>query len=342
MPPRPLPSADLIALDIGGANIKAADGCGWTHSEPFAMWRDWQRLAAAVTRFLSVPPQRIVATMTGEIADCFPSRRAGVDHIVTALSTAASGSPVGIYATDGRLVSPAEAIANPLAVAASNWHAVARLAATLAPTPRTLLIDIGSTTVDIIPIQDGRPAPLATDDVGRMASGELVYTGVERTPVAALVRVLPHRGIHRPVASELFARSQDAWLILGELPENPACTATADGGPATRDAARVRLARMMLLDPDSFGMDDARAAAEWIATAQARRIGRAMRSIARTTGWDPTGVVISGHGHDLAHRILARMPHALLTIRLQDHFSPAVSRVAPAYALALIARGILS
>ena len=339
---RPLPSADLVALDIGGANIKAADGRGWTHSEPFAMWRDWQRLSAVLARLITGSPGRIVATMTGEIADCFPSRRAGVDHIVAALSTAASGSPVGIYATDGRIVSPAEAIANPLAVAASNWHAVARLAATLAPTPRTVLIDIGSTTVDMIPIQDGRLAPLATDDVGRMTSGELVYTGVERTPVAALVRSLPHRGIHRPVASELFARSQDAWLILGELPEDPACTDTADGGPATRDAARVRLARMMLLDPESFSMGDARAAAEWIATAQTRQIGRAMRSLARGTGWHPTGSVISRHGRHLADRILARMPHALLTIRLQDHFSPTVSRVAPAYALALIARGVLS
>lgn len=341
MTTRPVPSADLIALDIGGANIKAADGLGWTHSEPFAMWRDWQRLSGALTRLIAGSTGRIVATMTGEIADCFPSRRAGVEHIVAALSTAASPTRVGIYTTAGRLVSPEEAVANPLAVAASNWHAVARLAATLAPTPRTLLIDIGSTTVDIIPIQDGRPTPLATDDVGRMACGELIYTGIERTPVAALVRSLPYRGIHRPVASELFARSQDAWLILGDLPEDPACTDTADGGPATRDAARVRLARMMLLDPEAFGMDGAHAVAEWIATAQARRIGRAMRSIAQTTGWDPTGVVISGHGHGLAHRILARMPHPLLTIRMQDQFSPAVSRVAPAHALALIARGIL-
>ena len=69
---RPLPSADLVALDIGGANIKAADGRGWTHSEPFAMWRDWQRLSAVLARLITGSPGRIVATMTGEIADCFP------------------------------------------------------------------------------------------------------------------------------------------------------------------------------------------------------------------------------------------------------------------------------
>lgn len=337
----PSPAADLIALDIGGANVKAADGLGWSKSEPFAMWRDWQRLAAAVAHFLPVPPRRIVATMTGEIADCFASRRAGVEHIVAALSAAAGAAPVGIYTTDGRIVSPDEAVAHPLAVAASNWHAVARLAATLAPTPHTFLIDIGSTTVDIIPIREGRPTPLATDDVGRMASGELVYTGIERTPVAALVRSLPHRGIHRPVASELFAQSQDVWLVLGGLPEDPSSTDTADGGPVTREAARVRLARMMLLDPEGFGSDDARAAAEWLATAQVRRIMRALKQVVRGVGWEPSGIVVSGHGRALAHRILARLPGVMLTIDLDDCLSPAVSRVAPAHALALIARGTL-
>ena len=51
MPDRPTSSADLVALDVGGANLKAADGRGWTHAEPFPLWREWRdldaRLAAA-------------------------------------------------------------------------------------------------------------------------------------------------------------------------------------------------------------------------------------------------------------------------------------------------------
>jgi (4-(4-[2-(gamma-L-glutamylamino)ethyl]phenoxymethyl)furan-2-yl)methanamine synthase len=337
----PSPAVDLIALDIGGANIKAADGLGWTKTEAFAMWRDWQRLVAALTGFITDAPRRVVATMTGEIADCFPSRRAGVEHIVAALTSAAGTASVGIYTTAGRIVSPEEAIRDPLTVAASNWHAVARLAASLAPTGRTLLVDIGSTTIDIIPIQDGRPAPRANDDVGRMASGELVYTGMERTPIAAIVRSLPHRGIRRPVASELFARSQDAWLMLAGLPEDSSCTDTADGGPATREAARIRLARTMLLEPEEFTLDDALVAAERIAVAQARRVTQAVRRVARGMGWEPTGMVFSGHGNLLARRLLVGLPRTLHTIDLQDHLSPAVSRVAPAHAVALIAREML-
>jgi (4-(4-[2-(gamma-L-glutamylamino)ethyl]phenoxymethyl)furan-2-yl)methanamine synthase len=337
----PCPSADLIALDIGGANIKAADGRGWTQSMPFAMWRDWRQLASVLTDVLASSPGRVVATMTGEIADCFASRRDGVAHIVGALTVAAATANVGIYTTAGRIVSPEEAIGDSHAVAASNWHAVARLAASLAPTPHTFLVDIGSTTVDIIPIAEGRPAPLATDDVGRMASGELVYTGLERTPVAALVRHLPHRGLRRPVASELFARSQDAWLILGSLPEDPSSFDTADGGPATREAARVRLARTMLLDPETFTADDAKQAADRIAIVQARQIARGMHKVAHGIGWLPTGFVLSGHGGCLADGALALIPHDVITIPVQDQLPPAVARVAPAHALALIARGIL-
>ena len=154
---------DVLALDVGGANIKAADGTGWTHTEPFAMWRDALRLADVLTRIArDVGPRRIVATMTGEIADCFAGRVEGVSHIVGALAAAAEasgcGSP-GIYRVDGRIVSPDDVATDPLSVAASNWHAVARLAASLVPHARALLVDIGSTTCDIVPLAGGRPAP---------------------------------------------------------------------------------------------------------------------------------------------------------------------------------------
>lgn len=337
------PSSDLLALDIGGANIKAADGLGWAHSRPFAMWREWQRLPD-VLRDVIRPrsPRRVVATMTGEIADCFPSRAAGVRHIVAAIERAVGPSTeIGIYRVDGTIASPREVEASPIAAAASNWHAVARLAGSMVEADRALLLDIGSTTVDIIPLVDGRPAPLATDDVGRMRSGELVYTGMERTPVAALVRSLPHRGVRRPIASELFAQSRDAWLVLGILAEDAAASDTADGGPATVNAARVRLARAMLLDPEAFTAADALAAAESCAVAQARQVARGLFRVANGVGWEPTRVVLSGHGNPLATRALARTGWSAGCLCLGDRLGAEVARAAPAHALALIDRGLI-
>jgi probable H4MPT-linked C1 transfer pathway protein len=341
---RPAFARDLVALDVGGANLKAADGRGWTHAEPFALWREWRDLDSRLADIVRASGgRRVVATMTGEIADCYPSRAAGVAAIVAAVgrAAAAAGADAGpeIYLVDGRLVPPAEAVARPLAAAASNWHALARLAAAHAPDPRCFLVDVGSTTVDVVPLAAGRPAPSALDDAGRMLCGELVYTGIERTPLAAIVRTLPHAVVRRPVAGERFAESRDVWLLLGGLAEDAGCHDTADGGPLTRAAARVRLARAMLLEPDGFTAADALDAAAHCAAVQARLLARGLAAAARGCGWTPSGLVLSGHGEPLARMAVARLGWRPTIVSLADRIGASASRCGPAHALALIARG---
>ena len=56
-----------------------------------------------------------------------------------------------------------------------------------------LFIDIGSTTADLIPIVAGRVAALGYSDAERLASGELVYTGMTRSFVMALASRAPFR-----------------------------------------------------------------------------------------------------------------------------------------------------
>ncbi len=337
---------DVLALDVGGANLKAADGRGWTHAEPFPLWQEPGRLAAAIARIVRRrPAARLAVTMTGEIADCFPDRGSGVAHIVqsvlAAAATAVDPPETLVYLVDGRLVAPPEAVSRPLDAAASNWHALARLAATMAVSERGFLIDIGSTTTDIVPLVHRLPVPLAADDAGRMLSGELVYTGLERTPVPAIVRSLPHRGRRRPVAAERFAESRDAWLLLGRCPEAPESRDTADGGPCTRDAARVRLARSVLVEPGDFTMDDALAAATACGAAQGRQVARGLARVATACGWRPQAVVLSGHGTAIAELALARLGWPVETVSLPRLLGPELARVAPAHAVALVARGEL-
>jgi hypothetical protein len=193
--------------------------------------------------------------------------------------------------------------------------------------------------VKAVPVTLHAPQPLARDDVGRMATGELVYTGVERTPVAAMVRRLRWQNEKRPVASELYAQSRDIWLVLGGLPENPLSTDTADGGPFTADAARVRLARVLLIDPPDFSPLDAVAAARQVARLQARQVARALRKVLRACGWRPTSLVLSGHGECLARAALERLSWNLPVVELRQLLGPAISRAAPAHSLALIAQG---
>ena len=109
------------------------------------------------------------------------------------------------FTTAGELVSLAEARARPLDVAAANWVASALAVAALHPD--ALLLDVGSTTADVIPIADGRVAAEGRTDLDRLLAGELVYTGALRTNLAAIAPRVPVRGRWCPVASELFAIS---------------------------------------------------------------------------------------------------------------------------------------
>ncbi len=338
------PIGGVLAFDVGGANIKAADGRGRVHAETFELWRRSDELADRLTAIAAGwRPERIVATMTGEIADCYADRPAGVASIVAALQSAAAAveADLGIYLVDGRLVAPAVVLADPLAAAASNWHVLTRLAAAIADCDHGLLVDIGSTTTDIVRFDRRRPLPYATDDVGRMASGELVYTGIERTPITALVRSLPMAGCRRPVAAELYARAQDAWLLLGGLPENAASSDTADGRPATRDGARVRLAHQVLLEPADVSLDDAVRAAERSADVQVRLVARAICRVLAREGRALDRVVLSGHGSLLATRALEQAGVSAPVICLEERLGGAISRAAPAHALALVASGAL-
>jgi len=335
------PAAGILALDIGGANLKAADGRGRIHAEPFALWRRRAelpgRLAALVAGWR---PRRVVATMTGEIADCYPDRATGVADIVAAVESAAAGTPVGIYLVDGRIVAPEEARRHPAAAAASNWHVLARLAAAHAAADAALLVDVGSTTADILLLGRHGALPLALDDAGRMRSGELVYTGIERTPLPSLVRSLPVGGRRLPVAAETFARSQDVWLLLGGLAEEPDSLDTCDGAPATRAAARRRLSRSLLVDGD-LAEDDARAAAEHAAAVQTRLLAEALRRVLAARAAPPEVVVVSGHGEALAARALDRAGVTCPRVRLANRLGAEISRGAPAHALALVAAGLI-
>ena len=55
----------------------------------------------------------------------------------------------------------AEAFAQPQECVAVNWLALATFAGRFLPTGPGLLLDIGSTTSDLVPLQDGRPRPAA-------------------------------------------------------------------------------------------------------------------------------------------------------------------------------------
>jgi probable H4MPT-linked C1 transfer pathway protein len=329
----------FLGIDIGGANLKVATAGGYANCLPFPLWKQPAELPAALARLVAEAPvvERLAATMTGELADCFATKAEGVRVIAAALEQLAGARPLSIYLTDGRVVSAGEAIERPLLAAASNWHAMASFADRWLPGGEGLLIDVGSTTTDLIPIQDGRPATRGRTDPERLAAHELVYTGVIRSPVCALVDALPWRGSECPVAQELFATSVDAWLLLGNFDEMPANHNTADGRPATRKHARDRLARMICADRTMFSQKDALAAAERIAKAQVTLIAKHLELLLKSLNFEPRAVVLCGQGEFLARAALDRLALPVRTVSAREKIGERLSDVGPAYALAVLA-----
>lgn len=327
------------ALDIGGANIKVALADGTARSIPFALWKDPGGLEAELRGIVDALPaiDRLAVTMTGELCDCFATRAEGVRHILDSIEKAtpvALRGSLRIWSLEGALMDIDSARAQPDLIGAANWLALATWAAHEIDGAPGLLLDIGSTTTDIVTLEDGAPRCLGRTDTERLLSGELVYTGVERTPLCAVLQEAPYRGHSCPVAAELFATTLDAYLVLEKIAESPLDTNTADGRAATREHAEARLARTLCADRTSFTREDAIAVADATRSAQGDLITRAAKKVLSSHQLAPRATVISGAGEFLARDVAARDASSARIISLAETAGEAASLSAPAFALA--------
>ena len=248
-----------IGWDIGGAHLKAArlDAAGRLRQVvqlPCPLWLGMDRLEAACDTVLAALPDQAAVhavTMTGEMADLFPDRASGVVAIVALLrDRLAQRRPddrLRIFAGGAGFVAADEVRADPggntESIASANWLATAlRCAAGL---DQGLLVDIGSTTTDLIPFAAGRVLAVGASDRARLAEGELVYAGIIRTPLMALAGRAPFAGAWRTTMAEHFATTADVFRVLGELDEASDAQPAADGGAKTGEASARRLLRMV-------------------------------------------------------------------------------------------------
>jgi probable H4MPT-linked C1 transfer pathway protein len=325
----------VLGLDIGGANLKAAHASGDTVLRPYELWKNPAGLADALRSLLAeLPPfERLAITMTGELCDCFTTRREGVLMILDAAAAVAGAAPVRVWTTDGCFVNLDQARAAPLTAAAANWLALATYAGRNTPPTLGLLIDIGSTTADLVPLRDGCPVPRGRNDWDRLQHGELVYTGVRRTPICAM--------LGETVVPELFATTLDAYLMLGLIREDPADCHTADGRPATISHAHARLARMVLLDPDTTPTAETLKLARQVLARQCGQILGALGRVLEHRKYYPEVIVLAGSGEFLAQMVLHEFPPGFRPrpsiISLAEVLGPQLSAAACAYAVAVLA-----
>jgi probable H4MPT-linked C1 transfer pathway protein len=242
----------VLGWDVGGAHLKAClfedgrvvDVAQW----PCALWKGLSHLDEAIAAALARWPRaldeatRHAATMTGEMVDLFADREQGVVRLAAALAESL-GPSLRLYAGTTRFVAPHEAARHWRAIASANWQATGALAASRLG--EALLLDIGSTTTDVIALRGGLVASRGLDDARRLATGELVYQGVVRTPLCALAARVPFEDEPVNVMNEFFATTADVYRATGELDPAHDQDATADGQGKDLPATHRRLARMI-------------------------------------------------------------------------------------------------
>lgn len=309
----------ILGLDIGGANTKAASSDGlYAESIYLPLWKK-APLDEVLGRFASIQPQAVGVVITGELADCFSSKREGIESLMATVTRAFS-CPTYFWGGSGF------GWKDSMEIAAANWAASAALLAR--EVGDCLFVDMGSTTTDLIPIK-GRPLAAKTDYL-RLARGELVYMGLLRTRLDALLPVARIRGDRIPLAPEFFAIIADAYLALGRIGEDRYTCETADGADKSRTSALRRLARSVCADLEEIGEAGALAIANQACLRQKGILVDAMEKQAEKHGL--SRVAAAGIGEELIADAASFL--GLGCIRLSERYGPGTSNVFPAYAVA--------
>ena len=330
--------------DVGGAHVKVAlvDNGRIVHVEQIAcaLWRGLDQLDEALAHALAITGRadKHAVTMTGELADVFPDRYSGVVSLVERMVTVL-GRQSRFWMGPRGMGSAEQAVANYCDVASTNFLAAASVAARRADDG--LLIDMGSTTTDIVPFLGGAVTSRGASDADRLRTGELVYTGLTRTPVMAVATRGVFQGQWQGLARDPFATMADVRRVTGELPDCVDQHGTADGRGKSKDESRARLARCFGRDVAS-GEDEAwLMAARALAEEQVRSIQDGCLAVLSAAPLHPSPTIVTaGIGAKVALEVARRLGLPAVSfgelIGAPSEWQEWATRCAPAVAVAML------
>ncbi|HSR02554.1 MAG TPA: hydantoinase/oxoprolinase family protein, partial [Methylophilaceae bacterium] len=333
--------------DIGGANLKAVllgEQGELLYARQLAcpLWLGLDQLTESITSMLKLLgcaacSVNHAVTMTGELVDLFNNRQEGVVQIAQCASKHLGQDILFYQMSDHRqrkkFVSIDQVSSASSGIASANWHASASLVAK--KQPFSLLVDVGSTTTDIISIINGLVISSNWTDAQRLQQDTLLYTGVVRTPVMAIARKIEVDGKTSNVAAEYFSTMADVFRLTGELNNYSDIEPTADGAAKTIDASAKRLARMVGYDFEEKPLE------VWLALAHAFRNKQLSQIACAMEKNLSSGMMIVGTG---AGQFLVKeaastlnIPYANLATLFDLELAQEVDICFPAFAVAKLA-----
>jgi (4-(4-[2-(gamma-L-glutamylamino)ethyl]phenoxymethyl)furan-2-yl)methanamine synthase len=301
----------MIGIDVGGANLKVLDDAG-VHIHYCPLWEK-APIAELLKTYGNTGDEPAAVVMSGELADCFLNKLQGISFIVGEVKRAFPKAR--FYGMDAQFHDTAVP-----ELAAANWLASADYLRE--QYPGAVLLDIGSTTADIIPL--GRfGSLLGLTDLARLRKGYLLYTGMLRTNIATLLHAVDLGGTRIPVSSEYFATSADAHLVLGNISPAEYTCDTPDHKEKTKEASLRRLARVVCADLEEIGEEGAMQIARQFHHAQQVAVAGAVRRCAADSSADE--ILVAGIGAPIYARELGG--------RDLNHELGPVASALPAYAV---------
>ncbi|MEM0027069.1 MAG: hydantoinase/oxoprolinase family protein [Ignisphaera sp.] len=355
----------FIGLDIGGANIKAVKVLYENGS--FAVkdvvrvynpiWILGPRSIASILKDIRMRfgvrsgEYYVGASMTAELSDVFVSKDVGVMSIAELVESVFSDSIENYFVSlDMDLKVFEDVLKNPMMFAASNWVASAWLLERIAVEKgyrNIVFVDIGSTTTTIIPIVDGKTFTRGYTDPEKLVYGELVYTGVLRTNVCAIVDKVPYKGFFARVSSERFALSGDVHLVLGYIKSDEYSTETADGRGRSFEEAVARIARVPCADAKMLSVEEVIEIARYIYEVQVFKVFEALMQIrswlaSQKIRLDDFKAIVAGIGKHIAVEACRRAGFREV-IDIDDVVGYGIASVFPSYAVAaMVAEEVLN
>jgi len=273
--------ASILGLDIGGANTKAVFvkfkedkiAESYPYIEYFPFWEKnlndipqlFKKIISQIIKGNNYTIENIdviAVAITAELSDAFQTKREGINKILHALIQVFPEERLAFISNGGIFVDTGPATMDPLRIAAANWVSTALFLGNFVP--NCILIDSGSTTIDLIPILDSYPMTKGYNDITRLQNHELIYTGGLRATIPSITHFVPFMDQMIRISFEKFALVSDIHLILGNINEEKYINDTADNRSTALDDCYARLARVICMDLESISKEELKSIARYI------------------------------------------------------------------------------
>jgi probable H4MPT-linked C1 transfer pathway protein len=266
-------SIPIIGLDIGGANTKAVLILYKKHKtiksdstiEYFPFWEKTvndipEMLKDIVSNLIDKNEYKlddiykIAITITAELSDAFQTKREGIFKILNALEKVFDKNKLRFITYNSKFIDFKTARSKYLSIAAANWASTALFLGQFIS--NCILIDAGSTTIDIIPVYESIPVPQGKDDITRLKNHELIYTGGLRATIPSITHHVPYKSKNIRISFEKFALVSDVHRILNNISEELYINDTADNRSKSLENCYARLSRIICMDIETISRED--------------------------------------------------------------------------------------